>query len=96
MFVVLLNYIKPLEEVDKHRPEHLQFLDRYYAAGKFICSGRRNPVTGGVLLVNVDSLAEAQKIVQEDPYSRHQMAEYEFIEFTPSKYDPRFAPFVEK
>ena len=96
MFVVLLHYIKPVEEVDKHRPEHLKFLDECYATGKFICSGRRNPVTGGVLLVNVDSLEEVQKIVQEDPYWRHQQAEYEFIEFTPSKYHPSFAPFVEK
>lgn len=96
MFVVLLRYTKPLEEVDKHRPEHLQFLDRCYATGKFICSGRRNPATGGVLLVNANSLEEVQEITQQDPYWRNQVAEYEFIEFTPSKYHPSFAPFVEK
>ena len=96
MFVVLLHYTKPVEEVNQHRPEHLEFLDRCYAAGKFICSGRRTSGTGGVLFVNVATEAEVKEIVKEDPYGLHQLAEYEIIEFVATKYDPRFAPFIER
>ncbi len=95
MFLVLLKYVKALSEVDTHLDEHVEFLDKHYAARKFIFSGRRNPRVGGVILVNSDSEAEVRGIIQDDPFHRHQVAEYEVIEFTPTKYDERFRGFVE-
>ena len=95
MFLVLLKYLKPLEEVELFLDEHVQFLDKYYNQGKFIFSGRRNPRTGGVILMKVDSEAEARQIINEDPFHQHNIAEYEVIEFFPTKYDPRFSSFME-
>lgn len=94
MFVLLLKYLKPLDEVDVHRPAHLEFLERYYREKKFICSGRKDPPTGGVILANVGTEIEATKIICEDPYFVHGVAEYEAIHFTPGRFDPEFAPFV--
>ena len=50
MFVVLLNYEKPLEEIDDLMSDHMAYLRRCYASGVFLASGRREPRTGGVIL----------------------------------------------
>ena len=41
MYIVNLNYIKEVSEVEKHLEEHTKFLEKYYEMGKFICSGRK-------------------------------------------------------
>ena len=86
MYIVNLNYIKEVSEVEKHLEEHIKFLEKYYEMGKFICSGRKNPRTGGVILLNAESLSEVEKIVLEDPFNINEIAEYEITEFFPTKY----------
>jgi hypothetical protein len=51
MFILLLRYIKQISEVDRELENHIKYLDKYYSLGKFICSGRRNPRIGGVVLL---------------------------------------------
>ena len=86
MYIVSLNYIKEVSEVEKHLEEHIKFLEKYYEIGKFICSGRKNPRTGGVILLNAESLSEVEKIILEDPFNINEIAEYEITEFFPTKY----------
>ena len=86
MYIVNLNYIKEVSEVEKYLEEHIKFLEKYYKMGKFICSGRKNPRTGGVILLNAESLSEVEKIILEDPFNINEIAEYEITEFFPTKY----------
>ena len=86
MYIVNLNYIKEISEVEKHLEEHIKFLEKYYEMGKFICSGRKNPRTGGVILLNAESLSEVENIILEDPFNINEIAEYEITEFFPTKY----------
>ena len=86
MYIVSLNYIKEVSEVEKHLEEHIKFLEKYYEMGKFICSGRKNPRTGGVILLNAESLSEVEKIILEDLFNINEIAEYEITEFFPTKY----------
>jgi uncharacterized protein YciI len=65
MFLVILSYKRPIEEIDKFLPDHVSFLDRYYACEKFIFSGRRIPRVGGVILVNSESKDEVNTIIQK-------------------------------
>ena len=51
MFIVNLTYIKSLDEVEKHLEKHIDFLNQYYTKGLFIASGRKNPRTGGIILM---------------------------------------------
>lgn len=95
MFLTLLKYVKPIEEVERLLDEHVQFLDKYYTKKKFIFSGRRIPRTGGIILVNANSLDEVAQIISEDPFHKQNIAEYEVIEFHPTKYDTQFSCFVE-
>lgn len=96
MFLISLTYIKSLDEIDKYIDEHILFLDKYYALHKFIFSGRKNPRIGGVILAYNLSRTEIEDIIKEDPFHKHNIAEYEIIEFLPSKYAAGFESFVEK
>ena len=95
MFIVSLNYLKSIDEVEKYLEEHVKFLEKYYEMRKFICSGRKNPRTGGIILLNAENLSEVEKIFSEDPFSIYKIAEYEIIEFLPTKYNEKFKEFVE-
>lgn len=85
MFIANLTYIKPLTEVEKYLKEHIAYLDQYYEEGKFICSGRKNPRTGGIIIVKAEDAEEMNRIISEDPFSIHEVASYEIIEFYPTK-----------
>jgi uncharacterized protein YciI len=50
MLVVLLSYIRPIEEVDAFMREHVAWLNEHYDAGRFVVAGRRVPRTGGVIV----------------------------------------------
>jgi uncharacterized protein YciI len=89
MFVILLNYVKPLAEIDTHLQAHRAFLDEGYASGIFIASGPRVPRTGGIILAKAESVQELQNFVSKDPLQTAGVAEYEILEFTPLKSDPR-------
>jgi uncharacterized protein YciI len=95
MFLIILSYVKPLDEVDKYIDDHIRFLDKYYKEEKFVFSGRRNPRMGGLILINSKNETEVKQIINEDPFHVNKIAEYEIIEFTPTKFDPRFSVFVE-
>jgi uncharacterized protein YciI len=85
VFVVSLTYVKPLAEVDALLARHNAFLDRHYRAGRFLLSGRKEPRTGGVIVAAAHSMQELAGIFDEDPFKVHGVADYEFVEFTPSR-----------
>lgn len=82
VFIVLLTYVKPIDLVESHLPAHREFLHRHYGTGAFLLSGPKEPRTGGVILVNLDSHEAMQTILAEDPFHRHGVAEYTIIELT--------------
>jgi len=94
MFIILLKYVKPLECIEELVPAHIEFLDRFYSEAKFIVSGRKNPRTGGVIVANARNEEEVWSIIKQDPFYIDGAAEYEVIEFVPTKYDSRFGCYV--
>jgi uncharacterized protein YciI len=86
MFIIELNYIAPLEELDHHMADHVAFLQKYYDKNIFIASGRKVPRTGGVILALADSVEEVENIIIEDPFHKHQLAEFKITQFLTSKY----------
>ncbi|WP_248930055.1 YciI family protein [Paenibacillus hamazuiensis] len=88
MYVILLTYVKPLEEVDRLLPEHAAYLQKGYDEGKLICSGRKEPRTGGVIWARFESDDEVRQFIENDPFFRHGAATYEPIRFIPTKYIP--------
>jgi uncharacterized protein YciI len=70
MFVVTLTYVKPLAEIDALIPAHIAWLERQYAAGHFLASGRRVPRVGGVILAQGVSRDALRRCWQRIPSSR--------------------------
>lgn len=94
MFLVLLTYTQPLDKVDALVPEHRAFLERHYAAGTFLLSGRKEPRDGGVILARAASLQQLQSIVAEDPFHVHGVASYQLLEFTPTLAAPALESLI--
>lgn len=88
MFIINLTYIESLEAVEKHLQEHINFLNHYYAEGLFIASGRKNPRTGGIILMQGKNKEVVQEIIRQDPFYKNKIAQYDIIEFEASKYCP--------
>ena len=87
MFIANLKYKKSMEEVNKVLEAHLEYLEKYFEKGKFICTGKKSfPELGGVILFNSNNLEKAKKILHEDPFYIEEIADYEIIEFQPVKF----------
>ncbi len=95
MFVVLLTYVRPLEEVDRHMKAHMAHLREAYREKRFIASGRRIPRSGGVILARGHDKEVIQALMEKDPFVIEGVATFEIIEFNTSQSDPAFKPFVD-
>lgn len=84
MFIAILTYKKPLEEVDRFLQAHRDYLAEHYAAGEFITSGPQTPRVGGVIMIKADSRAAVDVILSQDPFNINGIADYQIVEFTPT------------
>jgi uncharacterized protein YciI len=88
MFIINLNYIVPLEQLDTHMTEHVKYLQKYYKLNVFVASGRKVPRTGGIILALAKSREAVDAIIQEDPFYIHKLAEFSVTEFLTSQSHP--------
>lgn len=96
LFLISLTYVASLERLDELMSEHAAFLDRYYADGTFLVSGRKVPRTGGVILACGGSREEIFKIIENDPFRREGVAEYDVIEFVATRTSGALVDYREK
>jgi uncharacterized protein YciI len=94
MFVISLHYVVPLEQLDAHMGAHFKFLNKYYKENVFVISGRKVPRTGGIILAMGKSKEEIEKIMQEDPFCAHRLAEITITEFQTSQIHPSFKGLI--
>jgi len=85
MFVIELTYKADLADIDAHMTAHVAFLNKYYASGTFLVSGRKIPRDGGIILATGANREQLEAIVQEDPFYRHGLADFRIIEFRASQ-----------
>jgi uncharacterized protein YciI len=93
LFIALLTYVRSLDEVDALVPEHVRFLEEHYASGLFLASGARVPRTGGVILISGQDRQRVLATLALDPFAIAGVAEYELIEFSPTRMRKGFEPF---
>ncbi|MFH0735898.1 MAG: YciI family protein [bacterium] len=96
MFIVSLTYIRPPEDVEKNLKAHRDFLKIQYEKGNFITSGRKVPVTGGIILASVKSKTDLEEILIQDPFHKEYIASYEVTEFTPTMTGAEFENLIGK
>ncbi|MCB5163999.1 YciI family protein [Streptomyces bambusae] len=85
MFVMELTYTAPIEAIEEELDAHVAWLDRHYAAGVFLASGRKVPREGGVILAGGVSRAEVERIAEEDPFAAAGLCTYRITEFIATK-----------
>lgn len=85
MFIIELTYKVPGAVIDQHLDGHMEFLDKYYEAGNFLASGRKEPRDGGLILAIAADKKEIEKIISEDPFKKGGLADYRIIEFKATK-----------
>ncbi|MDT0175873.1 YciI family protein [Enterobacter sp. BRE11] len=92
MYIVSLSYFRPVEEVETLLEPHIQWLNRYFAAGVFIAAGRKDPRTGGIVLVKDIDRARLDTILAEDPFVA--VANYEVTRLNVTRATEEFAALV--
>lgn len=96
MFVIELIYKAPLARIDAAMKAHVAFLNKRYASGHFLISGRKIPRDGGVILALGKDRAEIEAIMREDPFCARGLADFRVIQFRASQRAPdipeRLAP----
>ena len=95
MFVIDLIYKAPLARIDARMKAHVAFLNKHYAAGCFLVSGRKIPREGGIILAMGKSREEIQAIVEEDPFVREGLADFRITEFRASQRAPDMPKRIE-
>jgi len=96
MFVVQLTYLVPNSEVDKYLQAHREFLDYHYKQGLLVVSGPMKPRTGGIIIAATKDRAYLESVFKQDPYYLAEIAEYQFIEFTPVKHREELNDLIQK
>lgn len=81
MFIVMLEYVRPVEEADAHMDAHRAWLDAHYATGTFLASGPKIPRTGGVICARADSREALDAVLAQDPFHVHGIARFEVMQF---------------
>jgi uncharacterized protein YciI len=88
MFLIELTYKAALAEIDRHMKAHVAFLNRHYAAGRFVVSGRKVPREGGIILATGGTREEIEALMREDPFVVRGLAEVRVVEFRASQRAP--------
>ena len=97
MFIAILTYKKPLEEVDRYLQAHRDYLAEHYAAGDFIMSGPQTPRVGGVIVMRAENRSVVDTIIAQDPFKTNGIADYQIVEFTPTmSCDPLLSNILNK
>lgn len=82
MFHVLtITYLQPLDVIDQARPAHVAWLNEEVAAGRIVLSGRQESLAGGVLVTGDITVADAQDIIDRDPYQQAGLVRYDRLSF---------------
>ena len=85
MFVIELIYKAPLAEIDASMAAHVRFLEKHYASGHFLVSGRKVPRDGGIIVAVGGSREEIEAIAAADPFCKKGLADARVIEFRASQ-----------
>jgi uncharacterized protein YciI len=81
-WLLLSRYVRPLDEVDAVRAEHVAHLGRQRDAGRFVAWGRLVPPTGGFVLARNMDRDTVDGVLAEDPFSVAGVAEWEVRELS--------------
>lgn len=80
MYLLVVSYVKPAEEVTPHIETHSVWVRKYFQEGIFLMAGQKKSKLGGAILVKSIDKALLRKILAEDSYVIADVAEYQIID----------------
>src|SRR3990167_6561183 len=94
MYLAILTYKVPREELEPFLPAHFAFLDEAYDKSELIVSGRMMTGRGGVMLSPLIQRVDFEALIKKDPLKINDLADYEIIAFDPTRFHPDFASYI--
>ncbi len=94
MFLIELTYKVPFTELEPFMAEHLAFVEKGYASGHFVASGRKVPRDGGLIFSQASGKAELEELMQSDPFVSQNLVDLRIIEFVASRVEEGFKGFL--
>lgn len=82
MFIVDIEYIASIEDIDRYLLEHRAFLETCYQKGLLLASGPKNPRMGGILIALGEDRLAVEAMTKQDPFFQHHLARYTITEFS--------------
>lgn len=84
-----------MEEGDRYRQAHRDYLADHYAAGDFIMSGPQMPRVGGVIVMRAENRSAEESFIAQDLFNTNGIADYKIVEFTPTMLcEPRLSNII--
>lgn len=88
MFIVLLTYTAPREEIDYLLPDHVDWLTKQYDAGLFLASGRRPTGEGHVIITRAMPRGRLEALLATDPFDVNHFVRHDVVEFRATRTAP--------
>lgn len=88
MFVSILSYTREISRDEPLFAEHKAFVEAQVERSAFLCSGPRQEVPGGVMLVYGEDEEEVRATLDADPFVSAGVATYELVRFKVGLADP--------
>ncbi|KAF7617820.1 hypothetical protein F9C07_2230423 [Aspergillus flavus] len=85
LFLLSVSYLTSFEEVEKHLPAHITWLEQQYEQSIYLFFARKVPFTGGVCLAVAESAHQMAEITESDPFRTSNVAKYEIQELDLTK-----------
>jgi len=95
-FIVEARYTVPFERMREAVPRHRAWLQQGYDQGLFLCSGPKEPPTGGYLLARAQSADVLKAMFEDEPFTKEGLATFTFTEFQPVKRQPWTDPWFDE
>jgi uncharacterized protein YciI len=81
LYIVVLTYIRPVEEVHAHLDTHRDWLVEYAKKGGIIVAGPLEDRSGGALLACCKDRTELDGMLAKDSFHVHRLVEYQVKAF---------------
>jgi len=91
LYVVTLNYARPIEEVNGHLDAHKQWLGRFTKSGHILAAGPLADGTGGVMLAHCAGSDELEAMMEQDAFVIERVVTVSVQSFEPALRAEAFA-----
>ena len=69
-FAAVINYTTDASKISATRPAHREYLKNLLDSGRLVISGPFTDDSGGILVYEANSAAEAEALIRDDPFAQ--------------------------